>query len=553
MLKRVHRGLAADRVCVTTLVLATVVACSAGVARTGVGPVDLAAEALPAFVFGEFGGVSRATLETSALPYKVVATALIIREERTRTTRLGRADIPSVYRQFGFLYPARIANWPPNVPAPRFERPIGTVGHTLVGPTALVRVDAVNIGCATCHSGPLYGSDGRATDSVWVGSPNTSINLEAYTQAVYQGLKLAMADPTGFRHRIVALFPETGSRERFTLHRFLLPRIAKRLREFAAAGDAPLPFSNGAPGITNGVAALKRMLGVPRHDPGLAEVGFTSIPDLSTRALRSSLLSDGVYAPIGADRFAPRDRAHIGPSHLDSLAQIVAFFTVSTMGVTADVGEKAIPAIRPVVAWLATGYTSPPFPGPIDTARMRAGEVLFSTRCASCHGTYAEGRPRSLESFPNRFVAQESIGTDSMRWQMVDSLLLIKLRNNAYARHMTSARTGGYVAPILSGLWATAPYLHNGSVPTIWQLMTPSERPAEFELGGHALDYDKLGIAARPDEDGVYRYPSGYTPWSTPELYDTRKPGMSNRGHERQFAGLTEDEKRALIEYLKTL
>ena len=538
---------------VMTLLLATAVACRGGGAPTGAEPVDLAAEALPAFVFGEFGGVSRATLETSALPYKVVATALIIREERNRTTTLGRADISAVYRQFGFLYPARIANWPANVPAPRFERPIGTVGHTIVGPTAFVRVDAVNIGCATCHSGPLYGSDGRVTDTVWVGAPNASINLEAYTQAVYQGLKLAMADREKFRHRIIALFPETGSRERFTLEHFLLPRVAKRLREFAAAGDAPLPFSNGAPGITNGVAALKRMLGIPQRDSGVADVGFTSIPDLSTRALRSSLLYDGVYTPIGADRFAPRDRAHIRTQHLDSLAQIVAFFTVSTMGVTADVGEKAIPAIRPVVAWLATGYTSPPFPGPIDTVQMRAGEALFSARCASCHGTYAEGRPRSLESFPNRFVAQEKLGTDSMRWQMVDSLLLMKLRSTAYARHMVSARTGGYVAPILSGLWATGPYLHNGSVPTIWQLMTPSERPAEFEVGGHALDYDKLGIAGRPDSGGVYRYPSGYTPWSTPERYDTRKPGMSNQGHEQQFVGLTENEKRALIEYLKTL
>jgi hypothetical protein len=83
--------------------------------------------------------------------------------------------------------------------------------------------------------------------------------------------------------------------------------------------------------------------------------------------------------------------------------------------------------------------------------------------------------------------------------------------------------------------------------------MTPTQRPTEFEVGGHALDYDKLGIAGRQDTSGVYRYPSGYSPWSTPEMYDTRKPGMSNRGHERQFAGLTEDEKRALIEYLKTL
>ncbi len=537
------------------MALSVVAAAACGGTHTAPAPEDLAAppQAVPALVHGEFGGVSRATLETSALPYKVAATALVIREERARNVKLTRADIPSVYRQFGFLYPARVGNWPASIPAPQFERPIGMVGHTVVGPTPFIRVDAVNIGCATCHSGPLYGSDGRVTDAVWVGAPNASINLEAYTQAVYQGLKLGMADASAFRRRIVDLFPETGSRERFTLRHFLLPRVAKRLREFTAAGDAPLPFSNGAPGITNGVAALKRILRVPQGRDDPPNVGFTSIPDLSGRALRSSLLYDGVYAPVGANRFTTLDRSQVTAAHVDSLARIVAFFTVSTMGVTADVGEKAIPAMRPVVEWLATRYTSPPFPGPIDSARMRAGEALFTTHCATCHGTYGEGTPRTLQTYPNRFVAQARMGTDPRRWEMIDSLLLAKLRSNAHSRHMTSERTGGYVAPILSGLWASAPYLHNGSVPTLWHLWTPNERPERFQVGGHALDYDNLGVAGRPDSDGVYRYPADYTPWSTPEVYDTRKPGMSNRGHEREVGALSNDEKRALIEYLKTL
>ena len=63
----------------------------------------------------------------------------------------------------------------------------------------------------------------------------------------------------------------------------------------------------------------------------------------------------------------------------------------------------------------------------------------------------------------------------------------------------------------------------------------------------------QLGIAGERFGDGVYRYPDGYVPWSTPEQYDTRQPGLSNRGHEREFAGLSDVEKRALIEYLKTL
>ena len=109
------------------------------------------------------------------------------------------------------------------------------------------------------------------------------------------------------------------------------------------------------------------------------------------------------------------------------------------------------------------------------------------------------------------------------------------------------------MAPILSGLWATAPYLHNGSVPTLWHLMTPESRPARFQVGGHALDFGLMGIAGAADAEGTYRYPAGSAPWSVPEVYDTRQPGMGNGGHEESFSDLAEAEKRALIEYLKTL
>jgi hypothetical protein len=92
-------------------------------------------------------------------------------------------------------------------------------------------------------------------------------------------------------------------------------------------------------------------------------------------------------------------------------------------------------------------------------------------------------------------------------------------------------------------VWNTAPYLHNGSVPTLWDLMHPETRPAKFMVGGHAFDMKKVGIS----------YPEGYTPWSMPVEYDTSELGKSNAGHEWQFAGLTDAEKLELIEYLKLL
>ena len=516
---------------------------------------DPAETGLPRFVLADFGGVTRATLETNALPYKVVATALLLREERVRATRLGRADLPDVYRQFGFVTPERIANWPASVPQPHFDRPIGMVGTEVRGPTSLVRIDAVNLGCATCHAGLVYGADGRATSAAWAGLPNASINLEAYTQAVFIALASAVRDQGAFRARIGELFPEMGRAERLTMRFLLLPRVAGRIAELREGGVGPSRFSNGGAGRTNGVAALRQMLGLPVGAvTGHADVGFTSIPDLASRGLRTSLLYDGIYAPFGATRHdVETTSAAVTGAHLDSLSDIVAFFTVSTMGVTPSVGEGVIPAMRPVMQWLGRSYAPPPFPGTIDSARMHAGAAVYVSRCAKCHGTYGEGSPRKLVSYPNALIEQSAMGTDSARWAAVDSALVGSLTSSAYGRHMRSERTGGYVAPILSGVWTTAPYLHNGSVPTLWQLLTPRERPTRFLVGGHALDFTQVGIAGLRWTDDTSRYPAGYVPWSIPELYDTRAAGLSNRGHERPSAGLSDAEKWAVIEYLKTL
>jgi mono/diheme cytochrome c family protein len=297
------------------------------------------------------------------------------------------------------------------------------------------------------------------------------------------------------------------------------------------------------------------MLGLPSGIvTGHGDVGFTSIPDLAYRGLRTSLLYDGIYAPRDAARHdVETTSASVTTAHLDALSDIVAFFTVSTMGVTPDVGEGVIPAMRPAMHWLGRAYRPPPFPGVIDSARMRAGAAVYASRCAKCHGTYGEGSPRPLVTYPNALIEQSAMGTDSARWSAVDGALVDRLERSAYGRHMRSERANGYVAPILSGLWATAPYLHNGSVPTLWQLLTPTDRPARFLVGGHALDFTQVGIDGVRWTDDTWRYRPGYVPWSLPELYDTRAAGLSNRGHELPSRGLSDAEKWAVIEYLKTL
>jgi hypothetical protein len=100
-----------------------------------------------------------------------------------------------------------------------------------------------------------------------------------------------------------------------------------------------------------------------------------------------------------------------------------------------------------------------------------------------------------------------------------------------------------YESRVLYGVWAAAPYLHNGSVPTLEDLLKPAaERPKSFKVGP-AYDPVKVGLAA---DQTAFNYTL------TTTGCDQRTSGDSNCGHEFGTS-LSADDKKALLEYLKTL
>ncbi|HWU44640.1 MAG TPA: cytochrome c, partial [Bdellovibrio sp.] len=287
----------------------------------------------------------------------------------------------------------------------------------------------------------------------------------------------------------------------------------------------------------------------------LHEAGFVSVPDLSYRGFRSSLTYDGAYGVLNQPRYRQIDKSEAySASHGKDLAELATFFTFSAMGNTMNNAEKAIPRVKEIFSVLQ--FNKPlKFPGEIDSEKAQRGSQIFSQSCSKCHGTYSAGIDNpELLSFPNKLVSTDLIGTDALRWQNVTKGTSEFSKAQPIGRHVDAGNTlGGYVAPILSGLWYTAPYLHNGSVPTLWQLMNPELRPKKFMLGGHALDLQDIGIRGQLNEKNEYVYPSDYTPWSYPTMYDTSEDGRSNKGHEKPFANLSQEQKRDLIEYLKLL
>jgi mono/diheme cytochrome c family protein len=114
-----------------------------------------------------------------------------------------------------------------------------------------------------------------------------------------------------------------------------------------------------------------------------------------------------------------------------------------------------------------------------------------------------------------------------------------------------------YKARSLNGIWATAPYLHNGSVPTLYDLLLPvgpnpdpnapkdppdtKYRPKKFQVGSRELDVENVGF-----RHGETEYQGGF-------IFDTALPANSNAGHEYGTRKLTHDQRMQLIEYLKSL
>ena len=189
----------------------------------------------------------------------------------------------------------------------------------------------------------------------------------------------------------------------------------------------------------------------------------------------------------------------------------------------------------------------PAWPYEVDERLAREGELVFLQNCAACHGTYGES-----SRYPNKRVPLDTIGTDPVRLEAIT-----KEQRSRYARSWFTDYdpTGvvvdpdGYVAPPLDGIWASAPYLHNGSVPTLWHVLHADERPAIWRRTRTGYDEARVGLEieafeALPEEAADPKVRRTY--------FDTSKRGKSAEGH-RFPEKLTEDQKRAVLEYLKTL
>jgi hypothetical protein len=216
--------------------------------------------------------------------------------------------------------------------------------------------------------------------------------------------------------------------------------------------------------------------------------------------------------------------------------------------------DVVIPRIKSEFDSVVQHLRPPAYPYAIDRELAERGRRLFYSKpvgCSRCHGVY-DGRGNV--DWPG---VHKDVGTDPARREIVSDGFRAAFASSPLAAEGALDKSAGYAATPLTGVWANYPYLHNGSVPTLYHLLGPgSERPKIFSvMAARHLDREKVGQLLYPsrahgwlpERELLRRYGDDRN-W-----FNTSRPGSSNAGHDVWWRIGTDENRRALIEYLKTL
>jgi len=386
-------------------------------------------------------------------------------------------------------------------------------------------IPRTGLNCAPCHVGSWRASEDEAP-VVYMGMPAVNLDITAYFQFLFRAAEDERFDP----EYLLPLMEEGGARlnatDRLVYSRLIIPAMKERLLysrdRFAPLFSAEHPaFGPGRVDTFNPYKVNQLAEHYPDGVPRAESIGTVAYPAIWNQGIRDGLaLNWDGNSPTIHDR-------NVG----------------AAFGAGATRESIDMEAIGRVTEYLRT-LEAPAYPWGIDEAALGRGEDLYRQYCADCHDL-GGSRIGTVEALVR-------IGTDPWRLasytERLNGLLLDygegydwKLRD--------MVKTDGYANQPLDGIWARAPYLHNGSVPTLWDLLTPE---AERNGGrttfyvGHGL-YDTTDVGIRTDVAEV----GGRASF----VFDVTVPGNGNRGHSGAYYGteLADEDKRALVEYLKTI
>jgi mono/diheme cytochrome c family protein len=505
--------------CLSALILVLFLTADLAIRFTRDRPIEYSDNVLH-FMYGSTGGERR-----DGIPYWFWVALPELFPEYLPDKKPGRG-----YSSFGMIYEKG--------KDPRYDLPVGTSMRNYRG------IDLVYLNCASCHTGTVRDAPGR-DPLVVPGMPANTFNLGAWGQFLtnvpldqkFSGqrlldqIEMMQDDP----HRR-APKPDFINR---LIFRYVAADLMRNQLLILRQRLAFIDSSSWGPGRVDTFNAPKALLNFPmQHADPKELVGNADFPSIWNQGPRK-----GMQLHWDGNNNSVDER------------NLSAAFGTGAYPPTIDVQS-----VLRTAKWLETAQP-PAYPYPIDAPLASKGAEIYKEYCAGCHGTREvpfRHNPPQVGEHVGTVVPIADIGTDRARLDSYTWVLAVN-QSTLYAgyekdwgfddpypqRFSHFRKTHGYANAPLDGIWLRAPYLHNGSVPTLRELLEPSSLRTKFFYRGNDV-YDPKNVGFVYDvagQDGQRFFP-----------FDTTKTGNHNSGHEGPTYGtnLSPEQKHALLEYLKT-
>lgn len=395
-------------------------------------------------------------------------------------------------------------------------------------------IDRVFLNCAACHASTVRETP-MSVPLVYTGMPAHRLDLMAFERFLFDCAKDARFTPDLIIPAIQEAGGELGLLDQFVVYPMAVHLMRARLvmldRRFAFMLDKG-PEREWGPGRVDTFAFAKALLNFRMDNvPERENIGVVDFPSIWLQEPRKGmhLHWDGNNTSMEERNRSAAFGSGATPPTLDRIA------------------------MKRVEQWLLA-RAPPAYPFSIDRTLAAKGAPIYRKWCSGCHG--ASGRDFSGQAVgtvvPIAGIRTDRYRLDSYTYELpVNQNLLYAGTDDPTERFSHFRKTNGYANLPLDGIWLRAPYLHNGSVPTLRDLLEPrSRRPARFFRGNDVYDQRKVGFVHTEAEGNG----QSYFLFNTADDKDRSLPGNGREGHEGAAYGadLPADDKWALVEYLKT-
>lgn len=453
------------------------------------------------------------------------------------------------------------------IPTPTGPLPLGLSWDSMDPAHPPQPLHPVSLTCGACHIGRVRLGDGSYQQIV--GGPNTQFDVRKWRKAFETTVHELLSSPEDIKKtadRLSKIIGEKPPNYYFRNSRGVTDQAEAGERQVVAAKAADLLTGFAGKILLGELATTKQKAtsyskpNAPPLDggsPGQSDGSGDLLPRL---ALLDSIDSVGPTETMRTFLTTPSAAL---PHQLATVTDILSTWQLGTRDIAQVDGSVKSPFFRNVAASVAvagdpkmvnvvnaditarfiSGLPAPAYPFDIDWQRAHRGGELFYANCAACH-----------KPFNNILYQTDLIGTDRNRSRVLNSeglALFLKhfvasvpdtyettdAYGAKYKPHEVSAASilfdrsqpenQGYVTNALEGLWARAPYLHNGAVPTLYHLLVPAERPAKFVRGSISYDAEKIGFQSDLTKIEAYRATD-----PTVAVYDTSWDSASKLGHD---------------------